>query len=126
MKLDLISAEDVGQAHFDSGVGPKAPGAGLRTVPEVWVPGARRDKLVTVLGAWLSSFLQESVGIVVCGRREKGLRLVDMMNIHAEYRPRGKFRPRRQLQGFTGNAIERDCSVKNVSDAAWASCAKVG
>lgn len=83
MELDLVLTEDVRQAHLDGGVGPKAPGAGLRTVPEVWVPGARRDKLVAVLGTWLASFLQEAVGIIVRGRWEKGGRLVDMVDVHA-------------------------------------------
>lgn len=91
MELDLVFAEDVRKAHFDGGVGPKASGAGLRTVPKVWVLGARRDELVAVLGAWLGSFLEEAVWIIVCGRREQGVRLVDMVNVHTEYRSRGKF-----------------------------------
>lgn len=96
-ELNLVPAEDVRQAHLNGGVGPEAPGAGLRAVPEVWVPGARRDKLVAVFGARLGALVQEAVGIVVCGGREEGVRVVDVVDVHAENRPGGKLGARGEL-----------------------------
>lgn len=94
------------QTHLDGSVGPEAPGAGLRAVPEVWVPGARRDKLVAVFGARLSALVQEAVGVVVCGGWEEGVRVVDVVDVHAENRAGGKFGARRELEGLACDAVE--------------------
>lgn len=102
------------QAHLNCGVGPEASGAGLRAVSKVWVPGARRDELVAVFGARLSALVQEAVGVVLRGGREERMRVVDVVDVHAESRPGGKLGTCGELEGFAGDAVERDCDAETL------------